>query len=920
MTGALPRDPIQALLPTASGAVSDRARAAVTFARLLSSEARGARAGDVAVALDGAQRELGAVEDRHVARACEVLLAQFVGGGPFAPDEPNRRDARAAWSVLALHRSRRPDLPDAPGPDEGRLRVARRLVVGLARVGAEPAVVEWWRARIALARGEAGARERLEDLARRPHGAGTASAVRADAVAQVARAHLAAGAPGLARAWLEEHIDVAAREPHVARLAGWAEAALGRREAAEELLLPLGPCGARLPRALARVRELAPEWGPLLTGRPPARAPRVEVEPIDGRASIGACCFEVVALDPGGSSVRLHSELAPGVRARAEREARRRDGAERIAGSPENAVITTARSWTALATTDGGGRRTPPRGTLSGPTVLASTLHPLRDARGEAIGWVRVECEHLLLPDEERLEATARAWELAALEVARSSASPPAVERGEEGRAEVGRDPRADCLAGLFERTGAKLGRRRWWGFHVVDAAGGELELVASGGAALEHGAPRSDAAALRRALRTGARVFYREAEPGLAVHPDAGSGVVLPVVRAGVRAGGRATERGNPGEVLALLAIESTRRRDFGERDVERWDAALRVEAGAAAPRADWEYEVARFLRWHAASRGSEVLLQSDSRFARRLLPELLLRGRSRGRRLPTFVSGPEGSGKDVVVHWLHFLGCAGERARGGLTRIPCDERASRRVERLVSGDLPARLPTSRHACGGAVSTLLLDHVDRLPAALQRDLAHFLSERRDGREEDGVHWVLTSRFDLERARETGELEPDLHAQLDCLELRVAALRDRRDELPELIRTLAAAAAREEGLTPTVLDDDAVALLWRQSWPLNVRQLGTIVHRLVLSFPGESPTVEQVADACRRAGLEVAARLPSRRPRPEDVRAALDATRRANGALNKTRAARYLGWDPDTLVACMERVPECRVPDGPAPR
>jgi hypothetical protein len=55
----------------------------------------------------------------------------------------------------------------------------------------------------------------------------------------------------------------------------------------------------------------------------------------------------------------------------------------------------------------------------------------------------------------------------------------------------------------------------------------------------------------------------------------------------------------------------------------------------------------------------------------------------------------------------------------------------------------------------------------------------------------------------------------------------------------------------------------------------------------------------------RRSGVELAQRVSSRQPDPDLVRAALRTTRTGRGTLNKTRAALYLGWDPDTLVGRM---------------
>ena len=78
------------------------------------------------------------------------------------------------------------------------------------------------------------------------------------------------------------------------------------------------------------------------------------------------------------------------------------------------------------------------------------------------------------------------------------------------------------------------------------------------------------------------------------------------------------------------------------------------------------------------------------------------------------------------------------------------------------------------------------------------------------------------------------------------------------------------------------------------------------MFKLVLFGAGRSldaPALRAVAD---RFGVPLLERLPSRHPDRRDLAAALRTTRTGRGSWNKTRAATYLGWDPDTLVARLE--------------
>jgi DNA-binding NtrC family response regulator len=186
---------------------------------------------------------------------------------------------------------------------------------------------------------------------------------------------------------------------------------------------------------------------------------------------------------------------------------------------------------------------------------------------------------------------------------------------------------------------------------------------------------------------------------------------------------------------------------------------------------------------------------------------------------------------------------------------------------------------------------------LEALSSQTQIDLARLLERGSEARV------LLLSRAPLGAALERGLLRGELARHFAQAELTVPALCERRDEIPGLCGALAASHAREEGRRAPVLRDEALALLWRQPWPGNVSELGALVYRIVLCQRGAEVGEEEVRSLARSLGLEPCKRLPPRRARARDVELALLSTRHGNGTWNRTRAARYLGWDPDTLEA-----------------
>ena len=871
-------DVLELLLPDAPPAVQDRARRITTFLRLLATDARStsmvARGDEVVRASEELERETRA----RTAAAITALLAHYLGAGLTADTftwfgEPALR-YQDAWDRLAGLRETLPRLAAVPGPGESLVGVARRLLRCGERSGVDSAALALWSAR--AERVEQGARAgeaRFRALLQ----SGGASFVEggarhAEAATEVAACLLDRGAVRAARDWLAEHAPAAGRKPRVAerraaRLASWCRLLLLEHGGDDEAVLETGP----VPAALRELRDERPEWAARLAGPAarcrsrPAAGPEVRE-----RGDVGAVVFAVFAFH-AGSVAALLFDAAPGIRTEVGAWLDRRDGSWSVSGEPEHRLVLTARTVRSLADD---ADSPPPRGSLTaGGRALA--LVPILDDDGEVAGWIHAEWEHALVPGAERLLDIARAWRRAVLDArtqtshdgpATRAALPSGVCPHHEGEYELrDRGPCARVVERLVTGLGIKTTHRRWFAYAFED---GRLVRVAEGGEGLPWtgpSGPGGEARALTRARATGGPVAFEESDARLSIHAKAASGLVVPL-----SVGGR---------LVGLFALESSRRRDFRPADVDRVARAAE-EAGLA-------FRIAQFRAWHRECFASDVTFDVTCPHFESFALRLIAAARTRS---PVVLSGPAGAGKLVVARWLHFEGGA--------------RQAELRVERCGA----AGTVLARHASRPAPATILLDGIDRLDATAQDRLLDLLEETTGpGEPERATPRILaTTRRRLAELAETGALGIGLARRLERLELFVPPLRDRRNDIPILARFLAGRIAAEEAVPAPVLTDDAQALLWRQAWPGNVRELENAVFKLVIHHAGEELDAEALVRALAPYGVLFARRLPSRHPRRADLVAALVTTRTRGGRPNKSRAAQYLGWDPDTLVARMK--------------
>jgi DNA-binding NtrC family response regulator len=246
----------------------------------------------------------------------------------------------------------------------------------------------------------------------------------------------------------------------------------------------------------------------------------------------------------------------------------------------------------------------------------------------------------------------------------------------------------------------------------------------------------------------------------------------------------------------------------------------------------------------------------------------------------IPVLIEGESGVGKELVARAIHG---AGERREKPFVAVNCGAIPDNLVESTLFGHEKGSFTgaTERHtgkfvdASGG---TLFLDEVGDLPLNAQVKLLRALQEGEvepvGGRKPVKVDIRIisaTNRNLIEDVKQ-GHFREDLFYRLHVFPVTVPPLRNRREDIPNLIRHFVARFAAEEGKRVRSVAADAVALLCGYSWPGNVRQLENVIYRaVVLAESDEVGIAEfpQLAAQLSRQPASAAAEDEPAQPLPE---------------------------------------------------
>ncbi len=283
-----------------------------------------------------------------------------------------------------------------------------------------------------------------------------------------------------------------------------------------------------------------------------------------------------------------------------------------------------------------------------------------------------------------------------------------------------------------------------------------------------------------------------------------------------------------------------------------------------------------------------------------------------------PVLLQGESGTGKELVARAVHD--CS-HRASGPFIAVNCGAIPENLIEAeffgvrkgAYTGATQDRDGYFQAARGG---TLFLDEIGDLPLSMQAKLLRVIQERQVRalgavqEEPVDVRLVSATHKDLASEVRAGRFRQDLFYRIHVIEIRLPALRDRREDLPALADALLHRLGAEVGLPPPRLSERA--LRWLQTHPLagNVRELENLLHRALALGAGEllepedlgdplSPTPPDAPDSTPSA---VTAAAPAAADLPTDLQAYLDQQEREvllrvlkETHYNRTLAASRLG-------------------------
>jgi two-component system nitrogen regulation response regulator GlnG len=239
----------------------------------------------------------------------------------------------------------------------------------------------------------------------------------------------------------------------------------------------------------------------------------------------------------------------------------------------------------------------------------------------------------------------------------------------------------------------------------------------------------------------------------------------------------------------------------------------------------------------------------------------------------LTVMISGESGTGKELVARALHDYG---KRRKGpfvpvNMAAIPRDLIESElfgHEKGAFTGALTRSAGRFEQAEGG---TLFLDEIGDMPMEAQTRLLRVLQQGEyttvGGRVpiKTNVRIIAATNKDLRSSIQTGLFREDLFFRLNVVPLRLPPLRERAEDLPDLVRHFVS-MVEKEGLPRKQIDSDAMEKLKRYRWPGNVRELENLVRRLAALYPQETitgPIVEAELDLLPRAPAPIENSLPA---------------------------------------------------------
>jgi len=238
--------------------------------------------------------------------------------------------------------------------------------------------------------------------------------------------------------------------------------------------------------------------------------------------------------------------------------------------------------------------------------------------------------------------------------------------------------------------------------------------------------------------------------------------------------------------------------------------------------------------------------------------------------------ISGENGTGKELVAHTIHRLS---KRSYKPMVEVNCAAIPEDLIESELFGHEKGAFTGASTMRKGKFDlahegTIFLDEIGDMSLKAQSKTLRILQEQKFQRVGDtrtievDVRVLAATNKDLEAEIEKGNFREDLYFRLNVIPMRVPPLRERADDIPELVSEFLSVFSLSTNIQPKEISEEATKVLKKYDWPGNVRELKNLVERLMIMTQDKVIQTKHLPSQINRSGdvrneLELAVTLDS---------------------------------------------------------
>jgi two-component system response regulator AtoC len=280
---------------------------------------------------------------------------------------------------------------------------------------------------------------------------------------------------------------------------------------------------------------------------------------------------------------------------------------------------------------------------------------------------------------------------------------------------------------------------------------------------------------------------------------------------------------------------------------------------------------------------------------------------------RATVLIEGETGTGKDLIARVMHE---SSNFKKEPFVTVDCTTLVDSLTESELFGHARGAFTGAVEAKRGRLElagegTVFFDEIGELPLLIQAKLLRFLENREFTRvggtqmRRCSARIIAATNRDLDDLARKGRFRHDLLYRLKVISIHVPPLRERRKDIPDLVKCFIAGINRELHTKVTRVEDEAMQILFRHSWPGNLRELKNVLTKAVLHSRANVLLADAVQDAIASSPPDLPAAAGSLTLEEMEKQHIFKAMAHSHG--NISAAARALGVSRPTLRKRLKR-------------